>query len=164
MGSRRRPHPLPRTVAIFCLAVACLLAGAFVGWRRHEGGGPFRLSEPTATTIAALGKVKRPPTHPCDSLGDCYDYLGGWCQAPCSTYVVQGEVVSVRRVRDRGLPLYAIVLSDGDASIVARILRKPKAKPGARVSVSGVLFFPARERDGHHAANGAELSPVISQL
>jgi hypothetical protein len=124
----------------------------------------FRLAEPKPTTIRALGHVKRPPKRPCDLAQDgCFDYVGGWCQAPCDTYSARATLVSVTHLKRPPFYGWLLVLRDGTASIAARVMSKPKAKPGDRVRVSGVLFFPTpRDRDGRHAPNGAELSPVLT--
>lgn len=136
---------------------------ALVAWHRHGEHHSFRLAEPKPTTIRALGRVQRPPKHPCDIAQDgCFDYVGGWCQAPCTTYRVRATLVSVAHPRRPPFYGWVIVLRDGDASIAARMISKPHAHVGDRVRVSGVLFFPTpRGRDGGHSANGAELSPVL---
>lgn len=135
---------------------------AFVAWHRHGEHHAFRLAVPTPTTIRALGRVERPPTHTCNWGGECFDYVDVWCQAPCATYRVSGTLVSVARPVRPPSYGWVIVLRDGDASIAGRVMRRPRAHVGDRVRVSGVLFFPSpRGRDGGHSANGAELSPVL---
>ena len=150
-------------LAVLALLWIVLFAGYWVGTTREPS--PFRLAKPKPATIRELGEVKPPPAHPCDAgfAGECFDYVGGWCQAPCATYRVPGTLVSVERISDRALGLYLLVLRDGDVTIAGRAMRKPTAHVGDRVRVSGVLFFPRpRDRDGQHLPNGAELSPVLS--
>lgn len=150
-----------RRIAVILILGALVIGGAraWVWW--HEDEAPFRLATPTPTTIATLGRVERPPTHPCN-LGECFDYVGGWCQAPCDTYRVRATLDSVERPTRPPFYGWVIVLRDGDASIAGRVMHKPRMHVGDRVRVSGVLFFPTpRGRDGGHSANGAELSPVL---
>lgn len=140
---------------------ALVIAGG--RWYASRDDGPFKLPEPTPTTIAALGRVERPATHTCDWGGECFDYEGGWCQAPCTTYSVQGSVISIKPIHDRAQGRFVVVLREGGATIAARAERLGIVRVGDRVGASGVLFFPLpRGRDGKHAPNGAELSPVLS--
>lgn len=140
-----------------------------VAWHRHGEHHPFRLAEPRPASISELGRVAGPKPHDCrddegyQPFGACYVYVGGWCQAPCTPYRVRGTVVSIRRL-DAWTTLWKVVLRDQGSEIVARTLSKPRARVGSRVTVAGVLFFPHPPRDGRHARNGAELSPVLSAL
>lgn len=150
-------------VEAFLLVVVCLIVGSLVDREfrgDHEG---FRLAAPKPTTIAVLGLVPPPETHSCDNgiFGRCFDYLGGWCQAPCATYIVRATVVSVEPATSP--PDYVVVLRDGDETIAGRVQYKPSVRRGDNVLVSGVLFFPTpRGRDGGTVPNGAELSPILA--
>lgn len=151
-----------RRIAIILVLGALVIAGG--RWYASRDDGPFKLPEPKPTTIAALGRVKRPPMHDCTASlwGKCFDYVNVWCQAPCATYRVRGVVVSIKRLHDRAYGGYLLVLRDGDATIAGRIGMLGRVRVGDRVRASGVLFFPTpRGRDGDHTPNGAELSPVL---
>lgn len=151
-----------RFVAAASVGLVLGLGGGAAAWVFGGGGSEFRLAEPAPTTVRDLGRIVRPPTHACEQ-GSCFSYLGGWCQSPCSTYRVRATLVSVKPINDRNFGGYLVVLRDGRATIVGRLFRRPAARVGDQVSVSGVLFFPSpRDRDGKHAANGAELSPVLT--
>lgn len=148
------------------VALLALLVTGEGDLRRSDA--PFRLAKPKAATIRELGQVKGPKTHECRddegyAMGGCFDYVGGWCQAPCTTYSVLGTVVSVRRLTGmRSFGNSLVVLRDGGATIAARARLSRKWRAGDRVRVSGVLFFPRSRRDGAYAPNGAELSPLYA--